>query len=160
MTQKREESPAFQDSLPNIHCFGCGPNNEQGLRIKSRWCGPAESICRFTPAPHHSAGSRHYLNGGIIATLIDCHCVCTAMADAYQRERRDIGTGEEIVYVTGSLSVKYRHPVPIGETVTLRATVRDTTEAKTVLNCALLAAGERCAEGEVVAVRVPVSWRE
>jgi acyl-coenzyme A thioesterase PaaI-like protein len=160
MTQKREESPAFQNLLPNIHCFGCGPDNELGLQIKSHWCGPGESVCRFTPAPHHSAGSRRYLNGGIIATLVDCHCVCTAMADAYRRAGRDIGTGDEIVYVTGSLSVKYRRPVPIGETVTLRATVRDTSEKKTVLDCELVAAGERCAEGEVVAVRVPLTWRD
>ena len=28
---------AFQDMLPGNTCFGCGPANERGLRIKSYW---------------------------------------------------------------------------------------------------------------------------
>ncbi len=161
MTTRPDAPAAFQDCFPDIHCFGCGPHNENGLRIKSRWSGPNESICRFTPAPHHSAGSKHYLNGGIIATLIDCHCVCTAMAEAYRRAGRSVGEGAAIYYVTGALNVSYLAPTPIAGVLTVVATIEETTEKKTVLSCVVRSAGgEACARGEVVAVRVPESWRD
>ena len=66
----------FQEQIPNNHCFGCGPQNRQGLKIQSYWSGENQSVCDFTPLPHHSAGPLHFLNGGIISTIIDCHCVC------------------------------------------------------------------------------------
>ena len=28
---------AFQDLIPDNHCYGCGPHNAHGLRIKSYW---------------------------------------------------------------------------------------------------------------------------
>jgi acyl-coenzyme A thioesterase PaaI-like protein len=154
-----DDAPAFQDRLPDIHCFGCGPRNENGLRIKSRWSGPDESICRFTPAPHHSAGPKQFVNGGIIATVIDCHCCCTAMADSYRQESREIGQGEEVVYVTGSLKVEYRRPTPIDDTLVFKATIQERTPKKTVIGCQVIASDTVCAEGEVVAVRVPASWK-
>ncbi len=51
--------PAFQDLMPNNHCFGCGPTNDGGLRIKSYWDGPNESLCSFVPQAHQNAGPRH-----------------------------------------------------------------------------------------------------
>ena len=85
---------AFQDQIPGIHCFGCGPDNPEGLKIKSYWEGPGRSLCCFRPAPHHSAGPRHFVNGGIIATVMDCHAICTAMAEGYESAGREIGEGE------------------------------------------------------------------
>ena len=118
---------AFQDRMPGNHCFGCGPGNERGLRIKSHWADEqgTESVCRFEPQPHQAAGPREYLNGGIIATVIDCHGVCTAIADAYRREGREMGQGELIWYVTGSLTVDYRRPTPIDREVEIRARLRE-----------------------------------
>src|SRR5262249_20212154 len=82
---------AFQDLIPENFCYGCGPGNPVGLRIRSLWAGN-EALCVFQPAPYHSAGPCHILNGGIIATLIDCHAVCTAIAHAYRAESRAIGS--------------------------------------------------------------------
>ena len=147
-------SVAFQDSMSGNHCFGCGADNEDGLRIKSFWSSPAESVCRFRPKAHQAAGPRGYLNGGIIATVIDCHGVCTAIADAYRREGREIGEGELIWYVTGLLKVDYRRPTPIGEEVTIRARVADIAGRKTWVDCELSSGGKSCADGRLLAVRV------
>jgi acyl-coenzyme A thioesterase PaaI-like protein len=154
------EQTAFQDQIPDNFCFGCGPANQQGLRIKSFWEGSDESICTYQPEPYHTAGPRRFLNGGIIATLIDCHCICTAIARAYQVEGRELGSSPLIWYATGSLTVNYQHPTPLNAPVVLRAHIVEVGDKKTVLTCSLSSQGRVCAEGKVVAVRVPFSWRE
>lgn len=150
---------AFQDRMPDNHCFGCGPHNEGGLRIKSYWAGASESVCRYRPRPHQAAGPKGFLNGGVIATLMDCHSVCTAVAEAYRREGREVGEGDLIWYVTGSLHVDYQRPTPIDAEVALVARIRDVGERKTVLDCELAAGGEICATARVVAVRVEPQWQ-
>ncbi len=151
--------PSFQSLIPDNFCFGCGPENPDGLQIQSFWSGPDESICVYQPLPHQAAGPRIYLNGGIIGTLIDCHAICTAVADAYRAEGRDIGSEPHIWCATASLKVNYLRPTPIDSPVDIRATLREAGEKKTVLECSLSSGGERCAEGEVLAVRVPPEWR-
>jgi acyl-coenzyme A thioesterase PaaI-like protein len=152
------QSLAFQDAIPGNHCYGCGPANPDGLHIKSYWEGD-ESVCNFMPEPHHSAGPKQYLNGGIIATLIDCHCICTAMANAYRGEGREIGESPEIWFVTGALNVSYVKPTPIDRPVKLCARIVEVKPKKTVLHCSLLSGDSECARGDVVAVRVAGDWR-
>ena len=151
--------PAFQNQMREHHCWGCGTLNEQGLQIKSYWSG-SEAICTWKPSHHHMAGPKQILNGGIIATVIDCHSVCTAMAAAHREEKREIGSDPLIWYVTGSLNIKYLHPTPINEQVILRARVEDFTKKKTSLTCSLSSQGKECATAEIVAVRVPSAWVE
>lgn len=153
------EQRAFQDEISDNLCWGCGPTNEHGLQIKSSWDGD-ESVCTFRPMPQHMAGPKDILNGGIIATLIDCHCVCTAIAAAYRAEGREIGTEPSIWCVTASLHVTYLRPTPIDEPVALRARITEKKGKKTILTCSLFSKGGECARGEVVAVRVPADWRE
>ena len=152
--------PAFQDLMPNNPCFGCGPTNDGGLRIKSHWDGPNESVCSFAPQAHQNAGPRQFLNGGIIATVIDCHCICTAIADAYRRQEREIGSAPNIWYVTGLLSVTYRRPASITAPVEVRARIDEVGERKTRLSCSLFSDGSECVEASVVAVSVASSWWE
>ena len=149
---------AFQDQIPNNFCFGCGPGNPQGLQLKSYWDGD-ESTAEFRPQLFHAAGSEQILNGGIIATLIDCHCICTAIAHAYYLEGRVIGSTPLIWYATASLHVGYLRPTPINQPVTLRAQIIAEETKKTTLHCTLSAAGEPCARGEVLAIRVSEGWR-
>ncbi len=149
---------AFQDLIPNNNCFGCGPNNERGLRIKSTWSGPDEAICRFQPDAHHSAGPDNFLNGGIISTLIDCHAVGTAIAKAYELEGRPIGEGELIHYVTGGLNVRFLRPVAIDQPVTVVATIAEVRDKKMKVYCSLQSDGQECAVGDVLTVRVPPEW--
>jgi acyl-coenzyme A thioesterase PaaI-like protein len=153
------DRPAFQDELPEKHCWGCGSLNEHGLQIKSYWSGE-ESVCNWQPGEFHGAGPQGILNGGIIATLIDCHSICTAVAAAYRDEGRDIGTGAEIWYATGALNITYLRPTPINGPVTLRARIQEIHPKKTVLRCSLYAAEQERARAEVVAVRVPGGWRK
>ncbi len=150
--------PAFQDLIPDNHCFGCGPGNPRGLRIQSRWEGD-EAVCRYRPKPHECAGPSGFLNGGVIATLVDCHCVCTAIADAYREEGRAIGSDPPIWCVTAELRVSYRRPTPIDGEVVLRAGIRRREGRKTLLACSLRHGGTECVTAEVVAVRVAPDWR-
>ncbi|MEM6264061.1 MAG: PaaI family thioesterase [Bacteroidota bacterium] len=142
----------FQEFMPENVCYGCGLHNDQGLQIKSYWEG-AESVCHWTPQPHHH-GWKGLLNGGIIATLIDCHCMCTAMAASYKEEGRGLGSLPEYRYATGTLNVKYLKPTPMKAALSLRAEVLEIKGRKTTMKCSFFA-GEVCtAEAEVIAIRV------
>ena len=132
-------------------CYGCGKNNPQGLHIRTIWDGK-EGLFRFTPKPFHTAFPG-VVYGGLIASLIDCHCIGTAVAAAYQAEGLEPGTGPEITFVTGSLNVKYLKPTPIGVELLLRAKIKEMGERKTKVECSLYANDEECARGEVIAVR-------
>jgi len=150
---------AFQDRMNHNLCFGCGACNEQGLKLKSFWEGN-EAVCTFRPEPHHMAGPTHVVNGGIISTIIDCHTLCTAMADAYRRENREIGSDPYIWYVTASLKVDYLRPAPIDQPLILRAQIVERSAKKSRLACVALSNNQECAVGDVVGVRVPHDWFE
>lgn len=160
MTTATDGGAAFQDRIPDNYCFGCGAENPRGLQIKSRWSASDEAVCVYRPEPHQAAGPRHVLNGGIIATLIDCHSICTAVADAYRREGREPESEPAIWYVTGTLTVRYLAPAPIAEPVTVTAHLGERTERKTLVRCELRSGDTLCAEGEVTAIRVPPQWRQ
>jgi acyl-coenzyme A thioesterase PaaI-like protein len=148
---------AIQDQIPHNHCFGCGTLNPRGLRIKSYPQGE-ETMCRFQPSPDHMAGPTHVVYGGIIAAVIDCHCVCTAIADAYRVAGRPLGSEPLLWAVTASLKVDFLAPTPIGEPMELRARVRETKGRKRILDCVVRSGGRDCARAEVIAVEVGASW--
>jgi acyl-coenzyme A thioesterase PaaI-like protein len=138
-------------------CFGCGARNPQGLHIKSYWADDdaATSICTWQPQAHF-AGWFGVLNGGIIATLMDCHCCCTAIAAAHRTERQTSASAPVIPYATGSLQVTYLRPVSIAEPVRLVARIAERSERKTMLSCSLVQRDEECARAEAVMVRARV----
>lgn len=148
----------FQDQIPNNHCFGCGPANPGGLQIKSYWGDNGKAGCDFKPEVQHCSGPVEYLNGGILATLIDCHCICTAIAQAYRNEGKEIGEGEVLWYVTGKLEIDYLRPVKIDNWLQLFAEVTETTEKKMIVQADVLSQKELCARGKVVAIKVGVDW--
>lgn len=150
---------AIQDQIPHNHCYGCGPDNPDGMQIKSHWDGEV-SVCHYMPRAEQCAGPTQFLYGGTIASLIDCHCVCTAIAQQYQLDGREVGEGAPIWCVTGHLEVSFLAPTAIGEPVELRASIVEFKGKKTTLKCTLYSGGEAKAEGRVVAIRVPDSWRQ
>lgn len=150
---------ALQDRMQTKTCFGCGADNAHGLRIKSYWNGEV-GLCTFQPQPHMTAGPPQYVNGGIIATLIDCHAICTAVAHWYDLEDRDFGSDPEIWCVTGSIHVDYERPTPIDKPVELRARVIGVDGKRATVECIVNSDGVRCAIGTVVAVRVDQSWMQ
>lgn len=150
---------AFQDYYPAelSLCYGCGRLNEHGLQIKSYWDGE-ETVARFTPRPYHIAVPG-YVYGGLIASLMDCHGTGTAAAAGYRAEGRELGSEPALRYVTASLKVDYLRPTPLGIELEVRGRVREIHGRKVIVETWLLANGELCARGEVVAVRLPESWR-
>lgn len=142
----------FQDHMPENVCFGCGVNNDQGLHVKSYWEGE-EAVCQWQSKEQYHGWS-DLMNGGIIATLIDCHCMGTAMAYAYQSEGRELDTLPEYRYATGTLNVKYLKPTSNNHPVELRARVVEAKGRKTVMQCDFYCQGEKTAEAEVIGLRV------
>lgn len=149
---------AFQDYYPEdtSYCYGCGRLNEKGLQIKSYWDGE-QSVARFVPRPEHMAVPG-YVYGGLLASLIDCHGTGTAAAATARAENREIDSMPAIRFVTGSLKVDYLRPTPLGPELELRGTVKEIKPRKVVVAIDLLAEGEVCVRGEVIAVRLPENW--
>ena len=152
---------SIQDMLPGNYCFGCGPENEVGLQIKSyRSDDGEEMVCNWQPEPHHLAGPQHILNGGIIATIMDCHSIFTAIDAAYQAEGREPGSEPEIWCVTGYINVSYLRPTRVDKPVELRGRVREINGKKIIVDCTLYSEGEETAHAETLAVRVPQEWKQ
>jgi acyl-coenzyme A thioesterase PaaI-like protein len=146
---------AIQDFYPeNVsYCYGCGRLNERGLQIKSYWLGD-EAVCIYQPRPEHIA-IPGYVYGGLIASLIDCHCTGTAAAASYHAAGRSMDSLPAFRFVTASLKVDYLKPTPLGVPLEIRARVIEIKGRKVVMQASLSAEGELRARGEVVAVQAP-----
>ena len=150
----------IQSQIKDNFCWGCGADNHAGLQLQSRWEDDSTTVAQFTPAAEHAAGPRHFVNGGIIATLLDCHGVCTAIADAYRREGREIGSEPDIWFATTSMHVDYLRPTPLGPEITIRGTIVDgAPEGRIAVACTLEVEGKERAKARVEAVQVPNEWR-
>jgi acyl-coenzyme A thioesterase PaaI-like protein len=149
---------ALQELMPHKTCFGCGAENAKGLQLKTYWNGE-EGLCTYFPKPYMIAAPG-VINGGIIATLIDCHCISTAMAHLYQLEGREFGSEPGIWCVTASMHVDYKRPTPSDGPIELRARVTGEEKGRVSVACVLSAAGKERAHGTVVAVRVKTSANE
>jgi acyl-coenzyme A thioesterase PaaI-like protein len=134
---------------PDTRCFGCGPANEQGLRIRSFPEGD-EVVATWTPQPYHEAFAGT-LNGGIIGSLLDCHSNWTAAYHLMGRRGRD----RPPVTVTADYAVKLVRPTPMDGPLTLRARVLESTDDRATVEASLEADGKLCAtcRGTFIAVR-------
>jgi acyl-coenzyme A thioesterase PaaI-like protein len=143
------EALALQDRYaPHNRCFGCGPANEKGLRLKSRVEGD-EVVAEFTPEAHHEAFTG-VMNGGIIGAILDCHSNWAAAWHLMNRA----GAETPPCTVTADYHVKMRRPTPMAS-VTLRARVVESTDDRAVVEATLVAAGKETAtcRGTFVAVK-------
>ena len=149
--------PAFQDAYPDdlSHCYGCGRLNEHGLQLKSYWDGD-ETVAVFTPRPYHIA-LPGFVYGGLIASLVDCHGTASAAAAACRAEKREIGSEPPVRFVTAALHVDYLRPTPLGGPLEIRGRIEEIKGRKIVVAETVSAAGQLCARGRVVAVRMPAS---
>lgn len=154
VTEQVEGRDGLQDVWPDATCYGCGPANPDGLRIKSHWSEDgSEIVCRFEPQPQYNAGFPNVMYGGLVASLIDCHSIWTAIAWTYREEGREHGSSPSISYVTGTLNVRFLKPTPLDRPVTLRARVTQLQPRKALVECSLYSGDEETARGEVTAVR-------
>lgn len=133
---------------PHNACFGCGPANRQGLRIKSFPVGD-QVVCEWTPSRHHEAFP-NVLNGGICGVLLDCHMNWTA---AWHLMRRT-GADSPPCTVTARFSVELLNPTPSDGPVRLVARVVESSDRKAVVEATLEAGGVVTAKGHGVFVAV------
>jgi acyl-coenzyme A thioesterase PaaI-like protein len=120
---------------PNNICFGCGPVNPRGLRIRSFPEGDG-LVAVWTPEPHHQA-FEGAVNGGVIGTLFDCHCNWTA---AYHLMRQS-GADAPPSTVTASFSVRFERPTPSNGPLTVRSHVVESREDRATVEATLEADG-------------------
>lgn len=137
--------------FPDLTCFGCGPANPKGLRLRS-FEGAGDTIAEFTPWPEHDNGLG-YLNGGIICTLLDCHSATPMLLEAQRMGLLPSQT--PLPFVTAGLDVRYLRPTPLTMASQLRAVVVDADETTMHVEVEL-----RC-EGKVRAQALAIwkRWR-
>ena len=130
-------------------CFGCGPANERGLRIRSFVDGDTV-VCDWTPSDHHQAFPG-MLNGGIVGALLDCHSNWTAAHFLMAAS----GADEPPCTVTANYSVKLRRPTASDQPVHLEARVVESSDDRAVVEAELTSEGQVCAtcRGTFVAVQ-------
>lgn len=91
-------------TMPLNHCFGCGPDNPDGLRLKFVPGEDGKSfLCRFK-LPSRYVGPPGHAHGGIIATILD-----EAMGK--------VNKLRQVVALTREMKVEYLRPVPLGKTL-------------------------------------------
>jgi acyl-coenzyme A thioesterase PaaI-like protein len=114
------EGAGLQETFaPHNACFGCGPANDKGLRIKSvpvPGSDEGKVVCRWTPEAHHEAFPG-VLNGGIIGAILDCHCNWTAAWHLTRLRELD----NPPCTVTAEFKVQLRRPTPSDRELTLTA---------------------------------------
>jgi uncharacterized protein (TIGR00369 family) len=90
------------------HCFGCGHDNPQGMRLKfSLDEHSREAVCHFKLSRKYTGPPGH-AHGGIIATILD-----EAMGK--------VNKFRNVLALTGSMEIKYLKPVPLGQPLTVTA---------------------------------------
>ena len=130
-------SESLQDRYaPNNACFGCGPANDKGLRIKSRPEGE-EVVATWQAEKHHEAFAG-MLSGGIIGTLLDCHCNWTAAWHLMNAS----GDKEPPCTVTAEYKIKMRRPTPTDGPIELRARVVESSADRATIEATLTAGGK------------------
>jgi acyl-coenzyme A thioesterase PaaI-like protein len=121
---------------PNNRCFGCGPANEKGLRIKSRVEGD-KLVADWQPEQHHEAFAG-VVNGGIIGALLDCHSNWTAAWHLMQKT----GATEPPSTVTSEFHVKLKRTTPSNAPLRIEARVVESSEDRAVIEAEILSGGK------------------
>lgn len=134
---------------PHNRCFGCGPANDKGLRIKSIPQGD-EVVADWMPQAHHEA-FENVLNGGICGALLDCHLNWTAAYHLMQKA----GASTPPCTVTAEYHVKLKRPTPMNQPVRLVAKVVESSADRAVVEGTLSSGGVVTAtcKGTFVAVK-------
>lgn len=134
---------------PASICFGCGPANPKGLHIRS-FAKDGEVTATWRAEKHHEAFPG-MLNGGIIGTLLDCHCNWTAAWHLMQQG----GLDKPPCTVTADYGIKLFRPTPTDGPIELTARVVASAPDRATVEGTLSAAGKPRAtcRGTFVAVQ-------
>ncbi len=152
-----DEGPAIQDYYPDhlAHCYGCGRLNEHGYRLRTRWEGD-EAVTRFTPSTF-STSFPGFVYGGLLASVLDCHSTAVAASGLYRAEGREIDRDTPPVHrcVTGTLSVRFERPTPLGPELEVRGVVDSIDGRKVRVLSRVVVEGAVTVRADVVALDVP-----
>jgi acyl-coenzyme A thioesterase PaaI-like protein len=143
------DRPSVQERYaPGNRCFGCGPANPRGLRIRSYEEGD-ELVAEWAPEPHHEA-FEGAVNGGILGTLLDCHSNWTAAIHLM----RASGLDTPPCTVTSEFHVKLLRVTPSNGPLRLRAKVVESSRDRATVEATVEAGGKTTAtcRGTFVAV--------
>src|SRR6185436_2951810 len=124
---------------PYNACWGCGPANPAGLHIRSFPEGD-EVVAAWEPEKKYEA-LPGVLNGGIIGTLLDCHCNWTAAYYLMKQSNEDRAP----CTVTAEYSIKLLRPTPTNGPVYLAAKVVDAKGDRATVEGTLTAGDKVCA---------------
>jgi len=141
---------SLQDTFaPHNACFGCGPANPDGLHVRSFVRGE-EVVAEWHANKHHEAFPG-VLNGGIIGTLLDCHCNWTAAWYLMKKA----GADTPPCTVTAEYMISLKRPTPTDGPIELYARVISSTDDRAVVEGELIAGGKICdtCRGTFVAVK-------
>ena len=140
---------AVQDRYaPNSICFGCGPANNNGLRIKSYRIDNGLEM-EFESEEKHQAFPG-VINGGIIGTLLDCHGNWTAAIAIMDKNKLK----SPLCTVTAQYEVKLKRPTPLGHTLKLKSKILALQEDRAEIIIELKADNKTCATGRGLFVAV------
>ena len=96
----------------NNRCFGCGPDNPIGLKLKFQTDGKTVRA-EFTPGEQYQGWSG-YLHGGITACILD-----EVLSQAVHMEGLNC--------VTARLDTQLKHLIPINQPIVITSTVTNKT---------------------------------
>jgi len=134
-----EEKSIQEIYAPDSICFGCGPANNKGLKIRS-FEKDGEYVMEWRAESHHEAFPG-MLNGGIIGSLLDCHSNWAAAHFLMKKK----GESTTDCTVTASYSVKLLRPTPSDALIYLRAWVTESSEDRATVEAELVANDKVCA---------------
>jgi acyl-coenzyme A thioesterase PaaI-like protein len=146
-----DPGPCLQERFaPSLRCFGCGPANPEGLHVRSFERPDGSLVAAWRPGPHHEAFPG-VLNGGIIGTLLDCHCNWAAAIALMHRA----GADRPPCTVTAEYTIRMKQPTPTAGEVQLVARVVEIGERSATIEGEISAGGEVTAtcRGVFVAVK-------
>lgn len=144
------EGPSVQERFaPHNACFGCGPSNPKGLRIRSFEEGD-HLVARWRPEEHHQAFPG-VLNGGIAGALLDCHSNWAATVALMHAQ----GLQSPPCTVTSDFAVTLKRPTPMGPELVLWAKAVDIQGDRATVEATITADGKVTAtcRGTFVAVK-------
>jgi len=145
-------SKSLQETYaPQGRCFGCGPTNMQGLRIRSFAVDDTQDanvVCDFVPQKHHEA-FENVLNGGIIGTVLDCHMNWTTIHHLMRKH----GLDHAPCCVTAEFKVVLKRPTPLGP-VHVAAWIVTSTDDRATIEATMTADGKVTAIGSGMFVAV------
>lgn len=122
-------------------CFGCGKENDAGLRLEFTMRPDGRLETRFVPRPIHG-GWENVFHGGLMATLLDE----AMMAYLYQHG---------VNAATAELNVRFRKPVYLGEELVVEAWEESRRGPMVRMAAQALRRGEVVARASASCLRIP-----